>query len=116
MRIIQVGFGGWGTSWFDVAGAAESVEVAAVAELSLERRAGIGPAPAFATLDEALAATDAEAVLVTSPPQTHHKVTTTALEAGRHVQSEKPLATILADAQSLVQTAQRTGRNLMVRP
>jgi predicted dehydrogenase len=50
-----------------------------------------------------MAPTDVEAVRITSPPQTHHEVATTALEAGLHALCEKPLATTLTDARSLVQ-------------
>jgi predicted dehydrogenase len=53
-------------------------------------------------------------VLVASPPGTHHVVAKAALEAGKHVLCEKPLATILQDAFDLVETADKAGRVLMV--
>jgi len=53
-------------------------------------------------------------VLVASPPGTHHALAKAALEAGKHVLCEKPLATRLEDALDLVQAADRTGRILMV--
>jgi predicted dehydrogenase len=120
MRIVQVGLGGWGWGWFEILREAEGIEVAGVAELSPEtrRRAreelGLAEEQLFASLEEAMAGADAEAVLVASPPPTHHDLATAALEGGCHVLTEKPLATSLTDARSLVQTAERTGRILMV--
>jgi predicted dehydrogenase len=53
-------------------------------------------------------------VLVASPPGTHHVVAKAALDAGKHVLCEKPLATTLQDAFDLVETADRAERILMV--
>jgi len=53
-------------------------------------------------------------VLVASPPRTHHDVAKAALEAGKHVLCEKPLATGLEDAFDLVGVAARMNRILMV--
>lgn len=49
-------------------------------------------AAAFATLDEALAATEPGAVHVTAPLAAHEPLVTAALAAGAHVLCEKPLA------------------------
>jgi len=52
--------------------------------------------------------------LVASPPGTHYAVARVALEAGKHVLCEKPLATSLGDAVDLVDVARRERRVLMV--
>ena len=102
MRIIQIGLGGWGWGWFDVLRRAEGVEIGAIADISpdIRRRAqeelGLGERQVFASLEDAIAAADAHAVLVASPPATHHDVATAALEAGLHVLTENQLATTLA--------------------
>jgi predicted dehydrogenase len=70
--------------------------------------------PGYAVLEEALASVECDAVLVASPPPTHHAVAKAALEAGKHVLCEKPLATSLEDALDLVWAADRAGRILMV--
>jgi len=70
--------------------------------------------PGYGILEEALEAVECDAVLVASPPRTHHAVAKAALEAGKHVLCEKPLATSLEDAFDLVQTADRAGRVFMV--
>ena len=53
-------------------------------------------------------------MVVSSPPGTHHAVAKAALEAGKHVLVEKPLATDLGDAFDLIGAAERAGRTLMV--
>lgn len=55
-----------------------------------------------------------DVVVVTTPPHTHAEIARAALEAGRHVFCEKPLATDADDAAALVETVERTGRVLVV--
>jgi predicted dehydrogenase len=54
-----------------------------------------------------------QAVLVATPPHSHHELAARALRAGRHVLVEKPLATRLADAHELAELAEEAGRVLM---
>jgi predicted dehydrogenase len=63
----------------------------------------------FATLDELLAA-DIDLVHVCTPNNTHLPVTLQALEAGKHVICEKPLATSAKDALGLHAAALEAGR------
>jgi predicted dehydrogenase len=95
-----------------VAGA-PGVEVAAVVDPDPEARRWVEAKPGYGVLEEALEAVECDAVLVASPPGTHHAVAKAALEAGKHVLCEKPLATTLQDAFDLVETADRAGRILM---
>jgi predicted dehydrogenase len=95
-----------------VAGA-PGVEFAAVVDPDPEARRWVEATPGYRALEEALEAVECDAVLVASPPGTHHAVAKAALEAGKHVLCEKPLATTLQDAFDLVETADRTGRILM---
>lgn len=54
-----------------------------------------------------------EAVVVATPPKTHYALVKRALEAGKHVLVEKPLATRLSDAHELADLAESTGLVLM---
>ncbi|MBY5163866.1 Gfo/Idh/MocA family protein [Salsipaludibacter albus] len=60
-------------------------------------------------LDELLAMDDVDVVHVCTPNHLHHPVALAALEAGKHVVCEKPLATSSALAAELVTTADRAG-------
>lgn len=63
--------------------------------------------PALATLDELLDAVDAITVVVPTPD--HFAVARTALERGKHVLIEKPLAATVAEADALIETARTSG-------
>jgi predicted dehydrogenase len=63
----------------------------------------------FASLDELLAA-DIDVVHVCTPNNTHLAVTLKALEAGKHVVCEKPLATSVQDAAGLLAAAAEAER------
>jgi predicted dehydrogenase len=63
-----------------------------------------------------LAESDAEAVINLTPIQTHTESTLAALAAGKHVYSEKPVATTLDDARRIRDEADRRGLTLVCAP
>jgi predicted dehydrogenase len=54
-----------------------------------------------------------EAVVIATPPTTHASLAKRALQAGKHVLVEKPLATNLSDGLELAELAKSTGLTLM---
>jgi predicted dehydrogenase len=68
----------------------------------------------FESLEEAIAATQPEAVLITTALPSHVSVTRAALDAGLHVLVEKPFAPTLGAAQQLVDMAAAKNLVLMV--
>lgn len=54
-----------------------------------------------------------EAVVIATPPRTHHALASAALRAGKHVLVEKPLATNYADAYDLAELAESHDRVVM---
>ena len=68
------------------------------------------------SVDELIADPEVELVLNLTPPNAHAPLTRSALAAGKHVYSEKPLATSVADGRDLVETAQRLGLRLGCAP
>ncbi len=69
------------------------------------------PRPAVETRWEALVGRDdVDAVVVAVPDDLHRRVAEAALDAGRHVCCEKPLARSAADARAVRDAADRTGR------
>jgi predicted dehydrogenase len=66
------------------------------------------------SLDDVLADPDVQAVAIATPAATHLPVALAALEAGKHVLVEKPLAANFEDGRKLVETAQSRGLTLML--
>ena len=64
---------------------------------------------AFTDLDEAIRKTGAVAVTIASTPHTHAPLTLTAVRHGCHVICEKPMAADVAEAQTMVEAAERAG-------
>ncbi len=121
LRIIQAGMGGWGRDW------AKSVlqrddEVALLAcvdagpaSLALARKELDLPTESyFDSLTAALAAVDAEAVLITANLPGHVPLALEALRAGKHVLLEKPFSPSLAEARQVVELAAERDRVLMI--
>jgi predicted dehydrogenase len=71
-------------------------------------------ARATADLDELLADSDLDAIVLATPVPTHAELAVRVLEAGKHCFVEKPLAVSAADAERAVAAAEHAGRLLMV--
>ena len=71
---------------------------------------------AYPSLDALLADQRVGLVVNLTNPRSHHEVSLRALEAGRHVYSEKPLAMTMAEAEELVATAKARGLGLAAAP
>lgn len=118
VRTAVVGYGYWGPNI--VRNVVERPELelralcendAAKAERFSRRYPGVAAGVAFeAVLDDPAV----EAVAVATPPHTHHALVRAALEAGKHVLVEKPLATSVEDAEELVELAE--DRDLVLMP
>jgi len=66
------------------------------------------------SLDELLSMPEVGLVVIATPNDTHYPLARQCLEAGRDVVVDKPFATTLEEAKSLVETAKETGRLLTV--
>src|SRR5437773_7223936 len=69
--------------------------------------------PDIEEVDKLLARDDVDAVYIATPPFLHHPQAMAALEAGKHVIVEKPLALTAAQADELVAAARRRDRLLV---
>jgi len=117
-RCVVVGAGGISNVWFRQL-IAEKVKVVAVVDI--RREAAEGQVAKFgldAEVSTDLAATlkrtRPDFVVDLTVPEAHCEVTCTALKAGCHVVSEKPMAASMAEARKMVRTAERTGKLYMV--
>src|SRR4029077_16877403 len=75
--------------------------------------------PDIEAVDGLLARDDVELVYIATPPFLHHPQAIAALEAGKHVICEKPLAMTVEQADAMIATARKKDRlvvaNLMQR-
>jgi predicted dehydrogenase len=113
--------GGWGQDWACnvVPASADVVSVGCVdlqpeSLAQIQRRLNVPAAACFPTLEAALEATDADAVLVTAALPGHVPVALAALQAGKHALVEKPFAPSLPEAQAVVAAADAAERVLMI--
>ncbi|HZY95927.1 MAG TPA: Gfo/Idh/MocA family oxidoreductase [Candidatus Cybelea sp.] len=67
----------------------------------------------YSKIEQALEDAQVDAVAIATPPRTHHALAARAIEAGKHVLVEKPLAESYGAASDLVARAQRRGVRLM---
>jgi predicted dehydrogenase len=121
IKLIHVGLGRWGFDWAQhVYPRSHDVEPVAYVDkepAALERaqsKLGAGPSKFFPALSDAIAAMDADAVVVALPLPLHAAVVREALLAGKHVVVEKPFTQTLEEAHSLVGIAEKSARVLMV--
>ena len=59
-------------------------------------------------------ATRCDAVLIATPPHLHARIAMAALQAGKHVLCEKPIATTKSDAQAMLDTAREYRKTLLI--
>ncbi|MEY9872028.1 2-hydroxy-4-carboxymuconate semialdehyde hemiacetal dehydrogenase [Streptacidiphilus sp. MAP12-33] len=118
VRIALAGGGAFGAKHAAALRRIEGVELVAAVSSRLESArkfaAEQGIDRAAANLDEVLAMDDVDAVILATPTQLHAAQTLACLEAGKHVQTEIPLADSLADAEACLAAQRRTGLVAMV--
>lgn len=96
----------------------ENAKIAVVVDMNkaaAKRRKAMWAAESW-TLDyaDALRQEDVEAVDICLPHHLHADVAIAALEAGKHVLVEKPMATTLRDADRIIRAAEKSGLTFMV--
>jgi len=94
--------------------AAELVAVADVREASARQLAERFGARAFTDIQEMLTACELEAVSICTNDEAHVAPTLTALAAGKHVLLEKPIATTIEDADTIIAAVERAGVKFLV--
>ncbi|MEH7012699.1 Gfo/Idh/MocA family oxidoreductase [Neobacillus niacini] len=122
METVRIGIIGAGLRsgiakyWHNPGG--KSVVVAA-ADVSMERLKTFQEKineHAYITTDykELLARTDVDAVAILSPDYLHEEHAIAALQAGKHVYCEKPLAITVEGCDRIIEQAEKSGKHLMV--
>ena len=113
-----VGLGYWGPNLARNFDALPGARLAWLCDGDAERLARLSEtfpsARASGSYDELLADPELDAVVVATPVPTHADLARRALDAGKHVFVEKPLAQSVADAEAVVAAAEESGLTLMV--
>jgi len=118
VKIAQAGVGYWGPNLLRNLVQNKRCSVQGVADLSNERRDFVRiQYPAIRVTDDVEAlCTDPEieALVIATPVQTHFDIAIKALENGKHILVEKPLARSVAEVEAIEQVAKKKNLTVMV--
>lgn len=113
LRIAGIGVGGMGAG--DINAVAPGNQIVALCDVDQNRSRGTfekfpdaKPFRDFRKMFDAMEK-DIDAVVVATPDHTHAVAAMAAIQRGKHVYCEKPLANSVADARAMAETAARTG-------
>jgi scyllo-inositol 2-dehydrogenase (NADP+) len=116
--VAVVGYGWWGrTCHIPLILQAPGLQLVGVASGDEGKRAQIRESlgvRAYQNLDEALADGEVEAVVLVTPNDTHASFAVRALNAGRHVVTDKPMCLSLDECNVMLEAAKRNGKVLQV--
>ena len=113
-----IGLGYWGPNLLRNFADTRGVRLAGVSDLSAEKTAAAQAryptTPGWTDYRELLKAPGVDAVAIATPVSTHFEIAMAAIEAGKHVLVEKPIAANSGDAARLIDAAARRRVVLMV--
>lgn len=117
LNVAVVGAGYWGPNLARNFRAADDWNLAAICDLDLARAErvanSVGGVHVTQDLAEVLDDSTVDAVAIATPARTHHPIVLAALEAGKHVIVEKPLADTRERGAEMVERARDNGLVLM---
>jgi len=118
LRIGVIGYGYWGPNIvrnFVAAEGASVVSVCDVSPKSLERVKSAYPGlSTTSNFDEVLGSPEIDAIAIVTPVSTHFPLAKKALENGKHIFVEKPFTGSVAQAEELIEIADRKHLQIMV--
>jgi UDP-N-acetyl-2-amino-2-deoxyglucuronate dehydrogenase len=118
VRFAVVGCGNIGSRHLAILNAQPGATLAAFCDTDPAKREKFSAiyedTPVFASIDEMLANCDASVINICTPHYLHAEHALTAIEAGRNVLVEKPMALRSVDASQMISAAARAGVLLMV--
>jgi predicted dehydrogenase len=118
VRVALIGYGYWGPNLLRNFNEVDGASMVACSDLSPERLAKIRKRHPGITLtqnyEELLHDPNIDAVVIATPVSTHYPIARQALECGKHVMIEKPIADSSEHAMDLIERAAHHRRVLMV--
>jgi predicted dehydrogenase len=117
-RVALIGCGNISRAYVAGCSSLAAVELVACTDADPARAAALAAEAGFEArpLEAILADPSIEVVVNLTPPAHHVAVSLAAIEAGKHVYSEKPLATSLGDARAILEAAAARGVRLGCAP
>ena len=116
--VALIGAGYWGPNLARNLVSAEGADLRVICDASQQRLDGMGRTYRAIRLETDVAsvwaAGDVDAVVIATPVDSHYALARQALEAGKHVFVEKPLARSSGECRELIELADRRDRVLMV--
>jgi 2-hydroxy-4-carboxymuconate semialdehyde hemiacetal dehydrogenase len=113
IKVALAGAGAFGQKHLDALKLIPDVQITSVIGRELDKTkevaAKYGVQHVTTDLNESLARSDVDAVILCTPTQMHASQTLACLRAGKHVQVEIPLCDVLADGEAVVAEAKKTG-------
>ena len=97
-----------------------NVEMVAFCDIVLERaeaaaqKFGTEDAKVYTDYRDLVARDDIDIVHVCTPNSNHCEISVAAMESGKHVMCEKPMALNYADARKMVEVSKKTGKKLSI--
>ena len=117
-RVGLIGYGYWGPNLARNLADTDGLELAAIADERGDRREAAARrhrgVRTCADANGLIASDEIEAIAIATPLETHFPFAKAAIERGKHVLVEKPLAGSKAQAETLAELADRRGVRLMV--
>ncbi|MBO9607149.1 MAG: Gfo/Idh/MocA family oxidoreductase [Paenibacillaceae bacterium] len=117
MKVAVIGCGAMGMTHAASIVNIRGAELAGVYDLQEDRAkrvADLHKVKQYGTFEELLADEEVGAVCVTLPTFLHREFTVRALQGGKHVICEKPVAINPADAREMIETSRQTGKRLFI--
>ncbi len=117
LNVAVIGAGYWGPNLARNLRASREWNLAAICDLDIDRARkvadAVGGAPVTNDLSAVLSDPLIDAVAIATPARTHHPIALAALDAGKHVMVEKPLADTRERGGEMVRQAREKGLVLM---
>ncbi len=118
-KVAVIGCGGMSNVWIEYLLKRDDVEIVALADIYEEAAQKMADkhnlsCMIFTDIEQAIKQSGAEIVIDVTIPASHYQVCKTALELGCHVLGEKPMAANMAEARSIVEIAEKSGKSFTV--
>jgi predicted dehydrogenase len=114
VRLASVGLGRWARVLGRGAQRSDKIELASCFSRSEDKRTAFaeefGIPKTAATYEELLADDEIEGVIITTPNDTHREVIQQALDAGKGVYTDKPIANTMEDAVAIARSVKQSGQ------